>query len=199
MNEEKNTPDESKAVPQNDKKGFWAPLRESVWEFIKFFIIAAAIVLPIRLWVAQPFIVSGSSMLPTFENGEYLIINEFSYHFREPARGEVIIFRYPQDTSKFFIKRIIGLPGERLVIKNSEINIYNKDYPGGMTISESYLPQNIKMADMQLDLSDKEYFVLGDNRPASSDSRFWGPLNEKFVIGKVWLRLWPFEKISVFP
>ncbi len=191
--------EKSEQKQEENKESFTQSFKQSLWEFVKFIVIAAVIVVPIRLWVAQPFIVSGSSMVPTFENGEYLVIDEFSYHFRQPARGEVIIFRYPQDHSKFFIKRIAGLPGERLEIKNSKIYVYNTEFPEGFTLDESYLSKNLAMADTSITLGNTEYYVLGDNRTMSSDSRYWGPLSNDLVIGRAWLRLWPFDKISVFP
>jgi len=171
--------------------------KQSVWEFIKFAVIAAAIVVPIRLWVAQPFIVSGSSMVPSFENGEYLIIDEFSYHFRTPERGEVIIFRYPQDTSKFFIKRVLGLPEEKVEIINGEIKIYNNEFKEGVDIEEHYISTKTLRDNLSIELKEGEYFVLGDNRPMSSDSRVWGALPEDLIIGRAWVRLWPFDKLSI--
>lgn len=140
------------------------------WEYIKLALIAILIIMPIRLWVAQPFIVSGASMEPTFETGDYLIIDEFSYHFQNPQKEDVIVFRYPLDTSKFFIKRIEGLPGETVEYNGKEII-----------------------------LRDNEYFVLGDNTFASSDSRMWGPVNEKLIIGRALIRLWPINKLEVLP
>jgi len=140
----------------------------SVWEFIKFTAIAILIVVPIRLWVAQPFIVNGASMEPTFENGNYLIIDELSYHFRQPEKNEVIVFRYPLDPSKFFIKRIIGLPGE-----------------------------TIESNEQKITLGQNEYFVEGDNRLASSDSRIWGPVPENLIVGRVFIRLWPLTQAVV--
>ncbi|MCF7835678.1 MAG: signal peptidase I [Candidatus Marinimicrobia bacterium] len=194
MNEEKDSLLNEK--DQEKKEG--SSFKKSVWEFSKFVIIAVVVVVPIRLWVAQPFIVSGSSMVPNFENGEYLIVDEFSYHFREPGRGEVIIFRYPQDPSRFFIKRIIGLPKEKIEIEDSVITIYNDDFPEGMTINESYLQEGLKTNnDMIMILDENEYFVLGDNRPMSSDSRTWGSLEKDMVIGRAWIRLWPLNKISI--
>jgi len=171
--------------------------RQSAWEFIKFFLIAVLIVVPIRIWVAQPFIVSGSSMLPNFENGEYLIVDEFSYHFRAPVRGEVIIFRAPRNTSEFYIKRIIGLPEEKVEISDGAITIFNNEFPEGMELSEAYIKNISRDRDLSLTLKPNEYFVLGDNRPMSSDSRVWGPLEENLIIGRAWLRLWPFNKVSI--
>jgi len=143
---------------------------ETVKETIRFAIIAILIVVPIRLWVAQPFIVSGPSMEPTFYNGDYLIVDEITYHFEKPKIGDVVVFRYPLDTSKFFIKRIEGLPGDKVNIMGKEIV-----------------------------LKDGEYYVLGDNSPHSSDSRIWGPVPQNLLVGRVLIRLWPLNKISLFP
>ncbi|MDD5032794.1 MAG: signal peptidase I [Candidatus Pacebacteria bacterium] len=174
-----------------------AGFRRSLWEFVKFFIIAGIIVVPLRLWIAQPFIVSGSSMYPNFENGEYLIIDEFSYKFKAPQRGEVIVFRYPDDPSKFFIKRIVGLPGERVEIKNNSIYAYNNEFPEGIMLQESYLPEEMRTTNLTMLLSNDQYFVMGDNRGMSSDSRSWGPLKKDLIIGRAWIRLWPFNKASI--
>lgn len=141
-----------------------------LWEIVKFAVIATIIVMPIRLWVAQPFIVNGASMVPAFENGDYLIVDELSYHVREPRKDEIIIFRFPNDPSKFFIKRIVGLPGETI------------KYNG----KETTLGQN-------------EYFVEGDNRAQSYDSRSWGAVPEKLIIGRAFIRLWPLNKIDILP
>ncbi len=140
------------------------------WDFIKFTAIAVLIVVPIRMWVAQPFIVYGSSMEPTFENGDYLIVDEFSYYLRSPEKNEVIIFHYPLDQSKYFIKRVVGLPGETM------------DVNGKKTV-----------------LKAGEYFVEGDNRKASSDSRVWGPVPQKLIVGRALIRLWPINQIQVLP
>ena len=139
-------------------------LKREIWEFFKFAVIAFIIVMPIRLWIAQPFIVRGSSMVPTFQDGDYLIVDEVSYHFSSPQRGDVIIFRYPLNPSQFFIKRIEGLPGETI---------------GGVT------------------LTGNEYYVLGDNRPASSDSRYWGPVKSNLIVGRALLRLWPVSSLGI--
>lgn len=188
--------EENKKEPekQEEKTGSF---KQSLWEFVKFFLIAVVIVVPIRIWVAQPFIVSGSSMVPNFENGEYLIIDEFSYRFRPPQRGEVIVFRYPQDTSKFFIKRIIGLPRETVKINNNQIYIYTKEFPEGFLIEELYLADHSETIEMTVTLPDNSYFVMGDNRSMSSDSRMWGTLDKNLIIGRAWIRLWPFNKASI--
>ncbi len=167
-------------------------------EVIKFVLIAVFVVLPIRLYIAQPFIVSGSSMDPTFLNGEYLIVDEISYRFENPQRGDVIVFRFPQDTSKFFIKRIIGLPGETVVLDGTTARIENDAHPEGFALDEAYLVNNSRNS-LRITLADDEYFVMGDNRPASSDSRIWGPLSKDHIIGRALVRLLPVNKFNLFP
>lgn len=167
-----------------------------LWEIAKVIIISLAIVLPVRYFIVQPFIVRGASMEPNFEDREYLIIDEFSFYVREPARGEVIVFRYPRDPRQFFIKRIIGLPGEEVKIQNGKITVINREFPKGFTLEESYLepPGRLTRPDGATKLSQGELFVLGDNRDFSSDSRVWGPLPEKMIVGRVIFRAWPFDK-----
>lgn len=163
-----------------------------IWEFVRSIVIALFIVIPIRAWVAQPFIVQGSSMVPNFHQGEYLIIDEFSYHFRKPERGEVIVFRYPRQPSQFFIKRVIGLPDDIVEIKNGSVFI------NGTLNTEAYLPSSgVTAPDQSVMLGVDEYFVLGDNRDASSDSRAWGGLKGDFIVGKTLLRLWPLNRMGI--
>lgn len=168
-------------------------------EVAKVLLISLAIVLPIRYFIVQPFIVRGASMEPNFFDREYLVVDEISYLLREPQRGEAIVFRYPKDPRQFFIKRIIGLPGERVEIKSGKIKIFNSAYPTGLTLEEFYL-KPLALAthpDLVSTLGPKEYFVLGDNRNASSDSRFWGPLERKFFIGRAVFRAWPLSQFGV--
>ena len=171
---------------------------QTFWELARFAIIAMAIVIPIRIFIAQPFIVSGSSMVPTFENRQYLIVDEISYRLSEPERDDVVIFKYPKDTKKFFIKRIIGLPNEIVNIKGNEVIITNKENPSGFTLDQPYV-KNIANNNVHFELKDNEYFVMGDNRTASSDSRYWGAVPEKLLVGKAFLRLLPINKISIMP
>ncbi|MEK7588298.1 MAG: signal peptidase I [Patescibacteria group bacterium] len=171
---------------------------QSFWELVKFAVIAIAIVIPIRVFIAQPFVVSGSSMVPTFENGQYLIINEISYRLDNPQRGDVVVFRYPNDTKKFFIKRVIALPNETLKIEGNVVTIINESHPEGFTLEEPYV-KNIANNNMTFKLQEGEYFVMGDNRSASSDSRFWGPVHRDLFIGKTFLRLLPVNKLDITP
>ena len=172
--------------------------KQSFWELVRFALIAVAIVIPIRIFIAQPFIVSGSSMDPTFEDGQYLIIDEISYRLNAPQRDDVIVFRYPYDQTKFYIKRIIGLPNETVDVNGSEITITNKEHPTGFKLDQSYIKNTSKDTE-HFELKDGEYFVMGDNRSASSDSRYWGAVPKQLLIGKVFLRLLPINKIDILP
>jgi len=168
-----------------------------VWETIKVVVISLAIILPIRYYLVQPFFVKGASMEPSFEDGDYLLIDEISYRFSKPTRGDVIVFRYPKDRSQFFIKRIIGLPGETIEVKNNKVMIYGAENTDGFALTENYLdPSQETLGNLLVRLDDNEYFVLGDNRLASSDSRRWGPVDKTLITGKALLRAWPFTKFD---
>ena len=177
--------------PKN--QGFWGVIKETV----RFVIITVLIVVPFRLFIAQPFIVSGDSMVPTFHNSEYLIVDELSYYLREPSRGEVVIFRYPKEPSKFFIKRIVGLPGETVAIKNNHVEI-TKIGGTRVSLTEPYVKTEL-LSDMSVILANDEYFVMGDNRNASSDSRFWGPVTRPLIIGRAFARLLPIAQAEMLP
>ena len=167
-------------------------------ELLKFALVALIIVVPIRLFVAQPFIVSGISMVPTFQDAQYLIVDEASYHFESPARGDVIVFRYPKDPSQFFIKRIIGLPGDTVHISDDGVTITKTD---GATeqVDESYVINRGNGGDQTYTVPTGDYFVMGDNRPESSDSRVWGFVPRANIVGRVFLRLLPIQTAGVFP
>jgi len=172
-----------------------------LWEIVKMVVISLAIIIPVRYFLIQPFYVKGASMEPNFHDNEYLVIDEISYRFGIPERGDVIVFRYPFDPQEFFIKRVIGLPGESVQIRNGDIYVYNEESPDGFKLDETYLYENLKttsLTEAKVVVKDDEYYVLGDNRIASKDSRVFGPVNKSFVIGRVFFRGWPFNKISVF-
>lgn len=172
-----------------------------VWEIVKVASISLAIILPVRYFLIQPFYVKGASMEPNFHDHEYLIIDEISYRFNAPERGQVIVFRYPKDPQEYFIKRVIGLPGEEVQINDGKITIYNKEHPQGFTLDESYLPSGLETMDVsgsKLQLGENEYFVLGDNRNNSKDSRSFGAVDKSFITGKVLFRGWPLDKITLF-
>jgi len=172
--------------------------KQSFWELVRFAFIALVIVIPIRIFIAEPFVVSGSSMVPTFENGNYLIVDKISYRLSSPKRDDVVIFRYPKDQTKFFVKRIIGLPNETIDMKGGVVTIINKENKDGFKLTEPYV-KNISNNVTHFELKDDEYFVMGDNRNASSDSRYWGAVNRKLITGRAFLRLLPLNKIDVLP
>jgi len=162
----------------------------SAWEVIEVLIISVVAVWLIRSFLIQPFLISGASMEPNFSDGHYLLIDEVTYKFREPHRGEVVVFRSPTDSSTFFIKRVVGLPGETLTIKNGSIFI------NGGQLKETYIGSGLKtFGDQEIVLGENELFVMGDNRSFSFDSRNWGPLKENRITGLVRLRLWPLNKV----
>ncbi|HRH31293.1 MAG TPA: signal peptidase I [Candidatus Paceibacterota bacterium] len=179
-------------MENNDKKGAF------IWDLIKFCLISLAIVLPFRLFVAQPFIVSGLSMFPTFDNGQYLIVDELSYRFQSPERGDVIIFHFPNNTKEYFIKRIIGLPGETVSIVGGKVKIVNAENPEGFLLTEPYIEDKLSDTEATI-LDDSHYYVMGDNRDASYDSRSWGSLSKDLIVGRAFLRLVPFKEAGIFP
>lgn len=186
-----------------------------LWEVLKVFFWALIIIMPIRIFLFQPFFVQGASMETNFKDGDYLIVNELGYKetsldlgsmhlfnvnsFRELNRQDVVVFRYPKDPKQFFIKRVIGLPGEKVKLELGVVTIYNEAHPEGFVLNEhSYLASNVlTTGSVLLTLEDDEYFVLGDNRQFSHDSRAWGVLPKNDVIGKVLIRAWPISKAEI--
>jgi len=191
IQEEDTVPTESFAKQKKGEKSF---LRE----LVDFTVIIFLIVVPFRMYIAQPFVVNGASMDPTFENGEYLIVDQLSYRFEKPLRGSILIFKYPNDTSKYFIKRIIGLPGETVVSNDGIISIVNRENPQGISLDEPYV-KFLKKDSFQAKLGNDEYFVMGDNRIGSADSRMWGALPKKDIVGRPVLRLFPVGRTNVLP
>ncbi len=164
-------------------------------------LLAVFVVIPFRMFVAQPFIVDGASMDPTFHTGQYLIVDELTYHFRAPFRGSVIIFKYPKDPSKYFIKRVVGLPGETVILTDGKVTIKNDSHKDGFVLDDSFVTLP-KVDNATYTLGADEYFVLGDNRAESADSRFWGPLPSANIIGRPILRahpltIWPGDKTEL--
>jgi signal peptidase I len=203
----------------NSKENGYYGVGEFVIEIVKIVVLAFIIIVPIRVFLFQPFFVQGASMEPNFEDNQYLIVNEFGYKmtdvgvgnnsyftvkpFKRIDRQKVVVFRYPLDPEKYYIKRIIGLPGERVEIKNGDVIIYNGQNPQGFVLNEKeYLSSSIRTTtssdSFSMELKNNEYFVMGDNRMFSSDSRMWGPVPEKDIMGVVMLRAWPINKISMF-
>jgi signal peptidase I len=181
-----------------------------VLEVFEIAVIAVGAVFIIRIFLVQPFLVSGTSMYPNFADGNYVLTDELTYRIRPPERGEVVVFHDPQDYSTYFIKRIIGLPGERVAIDSNMITIYNTQHPDGFMLKESYLPAgtptNINSCTggvvsdntCTYTLSSSTYLALGDNRTLSFDSRSWGPLPAANIVGLVRFRLWPVNEMQMF-
>lgn len=166
-------------------------------EVIQIVMISSAIIIPVRYFLVQPFYVKGASMEPNFYDHEYLIIDELSYRFRIPERGEIVVFRYPREPSQFFIKRVVALPGETVEITGGEVVIYNTEHPNGLKLDEEYLTETTSGKE-RVTLGPDEYFVLGDNRDSSLDSRSFGALNIDNIIGRVWVRGLPLSRIGTF-
>ena len=183
-------------LEQTNKKLDFKKALSFIWELVKIALIAFVIVAPIRYFLFQPFIVKGESMSPNFENGDYLIVDEISYRFSEPERGDVIVFNWPKDKSQRFIKRVIGLPGETVKVSNGIVQIISTDGKT-ITLDEKYLPADLKTyGEVTTAIGENEYFVLGDNRDYSYDSRSWGIVPRSDIIGKAFLRIFPITSLS---
>lgn len=171
---------------------------------IEIITTAFALFVVVFLFIAQIHEVNGDSMLPSFHNKEYVITDKISYKFKEPQRGDVVIFKAPPKPRDEYIKRIIGLPGEKIKIQNNKITIYNEERPEGQVLKEEYLKNGIitkgKSAipsDVVFSIPEGEYLVFGDNREASSDSRHWGPVKKELLVGRAVVRIWPPTALSV--
>lgn len=177
------------------------PQGESWTSFFLYLAIAGAIAFGIRTYIVAPYIVVGASMEPTFDNYHYLLIDKLTYRFAEPQRGDVLVLDLPQNESRALIKRLVGLPGDTVIIKDNHVIIEDAAHPQGFTLDEPYLsPENLGGAtDIRVTLRPGEYYVLGDNRRVSSDSRIWGVLPKDDVVGRVFIRLFPFDKLGIFP
>lgn len=177
-------------------------LMQSLWHALKelllFVALAAVIVLPIRYFVAQPFVVEGQSMAPTFADGDYLIVDELSHKFSPLERGDVVVFRFPGNTSVFYIKRIIGLPGEKVHIDRGTVTVTRADGTE-LTLSEPYVAAEDASYSPDKNLGPGQYYVLGDNRANSSDSRVWGVLPEEDIMGTPIMRLLPISETDWDP
>ncbi|MDP2837733.1 MAG: signal peptidase I [Candidatus Moranbacteria bacterium] len=183
-------------------------------EMLRVFLLAVVIIIPVRVFLVQPFFVQGSSMEPNFQDGQYLVISELGYKetpigwgdkpafvvtaFKEVSRQDVMVFRFPKNTEEFFIKRVVGLPKEAVEIRRGKVIIYNSEHPDGYILDESaYLGLGVVTSDMaRMELGENQYFAMGDNRTASYDSRMFGAIGKDKIIGRVLLRAWPVERLA---
>ncbi len=187
-------------IPQTvgkKEKNFLAVAGTFFLELIKIVILAGVTIGVVRYFLFKPFYVKGQSMEPNYYEKDYLIIDELSYRFREPQRGEVIVFEAPDNNKDYYLKRILGLPGERIKVEDNKVVIYNDEHPQGMVVEEIYLIEDTTGSIIQT-IGPDQYFVLGDNRDASYDSRRFGPINEGTIVGRAFLRGWPFTRITKF-
>lgn len=167
----------------------------AIKEILEVFLVALISTFLIYKFLAQPFLVQGASMEPNFRSGDYLLVDEISYRFRDPQRGEVVIFRYPNNRSLFYVKRIIGLPYDKIEFRDGEV------LANGEALEEEYLPAGVEtksFGDYKVTLEEDQYFVVGDNRSFSSDSRRWGPILREDIVGGVRLRFWPRPTLNGF-
>jgi len=187
-----------------------------IFEMVKVFLLAVVIIIPVRVFLFQPFFVQGSSMDPNFADGQYLVVSEFGYKqtdinllksvhfsvhpFRSINRQDVVVFRYPKNPEQFFIKRIIGLPGESVEVRQGKVILYTSERPDGFVLDETdYIDSNILTQDVpKTEVGNDAYFVMGDNRMFSYDSRGIGPIKKDKIIGRVLLRAWPIDKLLIY-
>lgn len=198
-------PEDKKEQDTQSSQSSFGAVGSFIWDLVKILVIALVIIVPFRMFIAEPFVVSGHSMLPNFFDKDYLIIDRISYRTHEPQRGDAIVLKYPKDPSQYFIKRVIGLPGDKVCFFQNHVYIYNGQYPQGLRLSEPYLSSNMEtlgqpscsaLSSIQT-LGSSEYYVLGDNRTASSDSRVWGILPQDDIVGRVWLRVFPLNHFGL--
>lgn len=167
-------------------------------ELVKIAVLAGITIGIVRYFIFKPFYVEGQSMDPTYHEKEYLIIDEISYRFIEPKRGEVVVLKAPTVEKDYYLKRIIGMPGERVKVENDKVIIYNNENSQGVLLEEPYLDTKQTPGEKTITLGPDEYFVMGDNRRSSYDSRRFGAINRGDIIGRTWIRGWPINRITLF-
>lgn len=190
---------------QQQKQNKNSILKAELWDFIRTLVTFAIIYFVVKGYIAQPFLVKGRSMEQTFSDGDYLIVDQLSYNFTTPKRSDIVVFHTEfiqgGKESEYYIKRVIGVPGDRVVIKDGNVILYKDNGNIPTKLEEAYLIEGLKtIAPNSIDvvLKDHEYFVMGDNRGNSSDSRYWGPVDKEYILGKPIVRLFPFNTITLF-
>jgi len=187
-----------KELAKEEEMSIWKQIGLFIYETVRLIVIVFLAVLIIRTFIVQPFFVVGDSMKPNLLNGDYLLVDEISYRFRAPARGDIIVFRFPQNPAENYIKRIVALPGERIEIAEGKVKIFNSKHPEGIELEEDYLVEGTSTeGSVNKQLGSDEYFVMGDNRRSSSDSRSWGILPRKNIIGRTFVVIFPWEDFKI--
>ncbi len=177
--------DHNKASVEDRKRSVFSEVFESV-------AIAVLLAVVIRLFVLEPFYIPSGSMVPTLKERDRIIVSKLNYYFQEPKRGDIVVFKYPKDPKRNFVKRLIAVGGETVAIKNSRL------YINGQPVSEDYLPKGLRFADYgPVVVPSGNYFMMGDNRNNSDDSRVWGYLPENLIVGRALVIYWPLERISI--
>lgn len=184
-------------MTEMEQRNIFGQIASFFLELLKVALLAGVTIVLVRYFLFKPFYVKGKSMQPNFYEHDYLIIDELTYRFREPDRGEVVVFRPPNDEKDFYLKRVIGLPNERVVVEDGKVVVYNDEHPQGILIEEVYLEEETTGA-VSVTLGPDQYFVLGDNRDASLDSRRFGAIDVDAIVGRVWLRGLPLHRIGFF-
>lgn len=179
--------------------------RSELLDLKKTLIIVLVVYFVIKSYIAQPFLVRGRSMEQTLSDGDYLVVDQLSYNIFNPKRSDIVVFHteFIQGGAEkeYYIKRIIGIPGDRVVIKDGNVILYKNNSDTPTLLKEPYIIEGLKTISqdpIDVILSENQYFVLGDNRGNSSDSRYWGVLNKQYIIGKPVIRLFPFNAIKIF-
>lgn len=187
------------AAPKSDPEKKGPSFKDHVIDFFQTLVVFAAIGTAIYWLVAQPHKVSGSSMFPNFKNGDYIITDKITYRVSDPRRGDIVVFKNPKDETQDFIKRILGLPGDHIKVQGGKIIL------NGNELTEPYLnnvvtnPGSFLREGQEFTVEPGHYITIGDNRPASSDSREWGQITRGEIIGKVFFRYWPATEIGLYP
>lgn len=172
----------------------------ALWEAVEAIVFAAAVFVVCYLFLFQPNQVSGNSMYSTFYDKEYILTDKITYRLGEPKRGDVVVFKSPKNPDVDFIKRIIGLPGETVALTNGRVYINNEALPESYLSDKIFTPGSYFLREGgSVVVPDGQYFVMGDNRTGSSDSREWGPMKKEEIIGRVFFRYFPFDRFGLDP
>jgi signal peptidase I len=184
------TSDDEVPVPQTPQGRSWGRALLALLRDVFESVVLAVVLFFLLQNTVQNTVVEGSSMEPALVDGQRLLVNKLAYKFSSPQRGDIVVFHAPHEPGKDFIKRIIGLPGEKVEVRDGRV------YINDQLLEESYLPRTGGYSWGPRVVGPDEYFVLGDNRGNSSDSHSWGMLPAKLIVGKAWISLWPPERFG---